>query len=45
MEAIYKLLGVGKIQPIYSTMPLAEAAKAHDMLEIGQILGKMLLTP
>lgn len=45
MDAIYQLLGEGKIKPVYSTMPLADAAKAHDLLESGKIMGKMLLTP
>ncbi|WP_375749151.1 zinc-binding alcohol dehydrogenase family protein [Vibrio sp. HN007] len=45
MAEIYNLLDEGKIKPVYSTMPLAEASKAHDLLESGQIMGKMLLTP
>ena len=45
MNAIYKLLAEDKIKPVYSSMPLAEAAKAHDMLESGNIMGKMLLIP
>ncbi len=45
LETIYQLLAEGKIQPVYSTMPLSEAAKAHDLLESGKIMGKMLLTP
>ncbi|MCG7587344.1 zinc-binding alcohol dehydrogenase family protein [Photobacterium sp. OFAV2-7] len=45
MEGIYKLLAEGKIMPVYSTMPLEEAAKAHDLLENGKVLGKVLLTP
>lgn len=45
MDAIYKLLDEGKIQPVYSTMPLEDASKAHDLLESGKIMGKMLLTP
>ncbi|WED23459.1 zinc-binding alcohol dehydrogenase family protein [Vibrio sp. JC009] len=45
MDAIYQLLDEGKIKPVYSTMPLEEASKAHDQLESGQIMGKLLLTP
>lgn len=45
MNAIYKLLEEDKIKPVYSSMPLAEAAKAHDLLESGNIMGKMLLIP
>ncbi|WCE32282.1 quinone oxidoreductase family protein [Vibrio sp. SCSIO 43137] len=45
MNAIYQLLDEGKINPVYSTMPLAEASQAHDLLESGKIMGKMLLTP
>lgn len=45
MNEIYKLLDEGKIKPVYSTMPLEKAAKAHDLLESGKIMGKMLLTP
>ncbi|MFB9216297.1 quinone oxidoreductase family protein [Vibrio sinaloensis] len=45
LGTIYQLLAEGKIQPVYSTMPLSEAAKAHDLLESGKIMGKMLLTP
>jgi len=45
MNAIYQLLDEGKIKPVYSTMPLAEASQAHDLLESGKIMGKMLLIP
>ncbi|MDK9735946.1 zinc-binding dehydrogenase [Vibrio sp. D404a] len=45
MNQVYKLLDEGKVKPIYSAMPLSEAAKAHDLLESGKVMGKMLLTP
>ncbi len=45
MNEIYKLLDEGKIKPVYSTMPLEDAAKSHDLLESGKIMGKMLLRP
>ncbi len=45
MDAIYQLLDEGKLKPVYSSMPLSDAHKAHDLIESGQIMGKMLLTP
>lgn len=44
MNQLYKWLEEKKIKPIYSTMPLEEAAKAHELLEGGKVRGKMLLT-
>ncbi len=44
-----KLLGhltAGEIRPlIYDRLPLAKAARAHAMLESGQVIGKLLLKP
>ncbi|REL34978.1 quinone oxidoreductase family protein [Thalassotalea euphylliae] len=45
LEKVYALLAEQKIQPLYTTIPLAEAAKAHDLLENGKVLGKLVLTP
>jgi len=45
MEALYQQLEQGKIQPIYSTLPLYDAAKAHDLLANGKVMGKILLVP
>ncbi|KZN39257.1 quinone oxidoreductase [Pseudoalteromonas luteoviolacea S2607] len=45
LERVFELLREGKLSPVYSTMPLIEAAKAHDLIQSGQILGKMLLIP
>ena len=45
LASVYKLLAQGKVKPIYSTMPLAQASQAHDLIESGQVLGKLLLTP
>ncbi|GAM60097.1 hypothetical protein JCM19232_430 [Vibrio ishigakensis] len=45
MKALYKLLDEEKIKPIYSTLPLEQAFKAHDLIESGQVKGKMLLIP
>lgn len=39
------LIGQDKVRPVVSTvLPLAEAAKAHSLLEGGQNLGKIVLT-
>ncbi len=46
MRALIDLLAVGKLHPrIYARLPLTQAAKAHEMLESGEVLGKLLLTP
>lgn len=45
LSKVYRLLDEGKVKPVYSTMPLADAAKAHDMIESGKVLGKLVLTP
>ncbi|MDG3085517.1 zinc-binding alcohol dehydrogenase family protein [Vibrio hannami] len=45
MDEIYALLDEGKIEPVYSQLPLAQAAEAHDRLESGKVVGKLLLTP
>lgn len=45
MEEIYSLLDEGKIDPVFSQLPLNQAAEAHDRLEGGKVLGKLLLTP
>lgn len=45
LTQVYKLLSEGKLSPVYSTMPLEQAAMAHTQLQQGKILGKMLLTP
>ena len=40
------LLAAGSIQPAISVrLPLAEAARAHAMMEKGEILGKLVLKP
>lgn len=43
MNAIYQMLDEGKIKPVYSTMPLSDASNAHDLLQSGKIMGKLLL--
>lgn len=45
METLFNLLDEGKIKPVYSTMPLSEAAEAHNKIERGEVIGKLLLLP
>jgi NADPH2:quinone reductase len=46
MRALIDMLAAGKLKPcIYTKVPLAQAARAHEMLEGGEVLGKLLLTP
>lgn len=45
LNKVFDLLAQGKLNPVYSTMPLSQAQAAHDKLESGQVLGKLLLTP
>ena len=40
------LMADGSVKPpIYATLPLSEARQAHEMLESGAILGKLMLRP
>ena len=46
MRAIIAMLAAGKLRPrIHAVLPLAEAARAHELLESGAVLGKLLLRP
>jgi NADPH:quinone reductase len=46
MRALIDLLAAGKLHPrIHARLPLAEAVRAHEMLESGAVLGKLLLVP
>ena len=46
MRALIDMLAAGKLNPrIYAKVPLTQAARAHEMLESGEVLGKLLLTP
>lgn len=46
MRALIDLLAAGKLHPrIHARLPLTEAARAHEMLESGAVLGKLLLIP
>jgi NADPH2:quinone reductase len=45
-EELLRLLAAGRIKPLISVrLPLAEAARAHEMIENGQVLGKLVLKP
>jgi NADPH2:quinone reductase len=45
-EELLRLLVAGRIKPLISVrLPLAEAARAHQMIENGQVLGKLVLKP
>ncbi len=44
-EKVWPLIEAGKIKPvIYATFPLAEASKAHELMESGAHIGKIVLT-
>jgi NADPH2:quinone reductase len=44
MRAVIAMLAAGKLHPrIHAVLPLAEAARAHELLESGAVLGKLLL--
>lgn len=46
MRALIDMLAAGKLHPrIHARLPLAEAVRAHEMLEGGEVLGKLLLMP
>jgi NADPH:quinone reductase len=46
MRALIDMLAAGKLNPrIHARLPLAQAARAHEMLEGGEVLGKLLLVP
>jgi NADPH:quinone reductase len=46
MRALIDMLAAGKLKPrIYAKVPLTQAARAHEMLESGEVLGKLLLAP
>jgi NADPH2:quinone reductase len=41
---VLALMAQGKLKPpIYQILPLAEAARAHEMIEAGEVLGKLIL--
>ena len=46
MRAVIDMLAAGKLHPrIHARLPLTEAKRAHEMLESGIVLGKLLLQP
>jgi NADPH2:quinone reductase len=46
MRTIIDMLAAGKLRPrIHARLPLAEAIRAHEMLDSGAVLGKLLLQP
>ena len=46
MRTLLDHLAAGRISPlIYDRLPLAEAARAHELLESGTVIGKLLLKP
>ena len=46
MKTLFGHLAAGRIRPlIHDRLPLAEAARAHELLESGQVIGKLLLKP
>lgn len=46
MRALIEMLAAGKLHPqIHARLPLAEAVRAHRMLESGDVMGKLLLLP
>jgi NADPH:quinone reductase len=46
MHALIDMLGAGQLHPrIFARLKLGEAQKAHEMLESGVVMGKLLLQP
>jgi NADPH:quinone reductase-like Zn-dependent oxidoreductase len=46
LAEVLRLLAAGDIKPVLDrTMPLAEAAKAHELLERSAVVGKIVLVP
>ena len=46
MRTLLDHLDAGRVRPlIYDRLPLAEAARAHQLLETGAVIGKLLLKP
>jgi NADPH2:quinone reductase len=44
-ERVWPLLESGTVRPsIHATFPLAEAARAHAMMDAGEQIGKIVLT-
>ena len=44
LQILFNFLKQGKIKPVIAArMPLNEAARAHDLLERGSVIGKIVL--
>ena len=44
LDQLAKLAGDGKLKPVVGeTLPLADAARAHERLEAGHVGGKVVL--
>jgi NADPH2:quinone reductase len=45
-KEVFALMADGSLKPpIYKVLPLSEAARAHQMIESGEVLGKLVLHP
>lgn len=45
-EHVWPLVAAGVVRPVvHARLPLAEAARAHELLESGAVFGKVLLVP
>lgn len=45
-EHVWPMVSAGRVRPvIHDRLPLADAARAHRMLESGEVFGKLLLVP
>lgn len=43
---VLSLMADGSLKPpIYKVLPLLEAARAHEMIEVGEVTGKLILRP
>jgi NADPH2:quinone reductase len=46
MNALLAHLAAGELQPlIYDRLPLAKASRAHELLESGEVIGKLVMKP
>ena len=45
-RTVMSLVFEGKLEPVVQeVMPLGEIRRAHEMLEAGEVFGKLVLTP
>lgn len=45
LARLWPMFGDGRVTPVvHATLPLSQAARAHEMLETGGVVGKILLT-